>query len=479
MGLVRRIRDGSIFYGWYIALAGASTNFLVLGAMSFGFGVFIQPIRDELGWSVAAITIGFSIRSFESGLMAPVTGFLVDRVGPRRVAVTGVFIAAGGILLFARAHSLAEYYIASVIISFGQSTGGFTPFSAAVMNWFQRRRAQAMGLLLSGNAAGYLLAPILAVLITTFGWRETLVAVAFVIVIAGVPLALVLRDRPEPYGMHPDGIEPEPSSDGAPSAAAVASTSGMGVAEALRTPAFYLLTIAISFGTPTQSAWLVHQVPHLEDVGFSTVVAGLAVGFYGVLQIPGRFLFGWIADTAGRRRTYIACFVAQSLGLLVFANLDASRPWMLPLFYASYVFGHGAFVVLFMTVTADYFGARRFSTLRGLTMMAQMPLGVALPILAGAWFDRTGSYREIFMIYAGLVLISAVAITLIRRPVWSEVVAAEPWRARSPEAKPPKSSRRQRSYGERLTRATVAASVAGAGGHRVATGTARPRQPDG
>ncbi len=423
--VVNRLTGGPLFYGWYIVLAGGTTNFLIGGVIGFSFGVFIEPIRAELGWTVAVITIGYSLRAFESGLMAPFTGYLVDRFGPRRMAFGGLFIVFAGMLLFASAQTIWHYYVSSLVIAIGQSAGGFTPFSAAVMNWFQRSRSRAMGLLFSGNAAGYMIAPVIAVLIAEFGWRTTLVIAAFVILTVGLPLVGVLRDRPEPYGQHPDGISPEEARRRGDHAAHLASTSGMSVAEALRTPAFYLLAVAITFGGPTQNVWIVHQVPHLQNVGFSAVHAGLAVAVYGAIQIPGRFFFGLIADSFGRRRTYVACFVAQGIGLILFANVTSERIWLLALFYPFYVFGHGAYVVLFMTLIADYFGSARFSTIRGLTMMSQMPFGVAFPIIAGLVFDRTGTYQGIFMIYGLLVMLSAICIMLIRRPFWGEIVARE------------------------------------------------------
>ena len=440
-----RIRGRSpLFYGWYIVLAGGTTNFLVAGVTSFSFGAFIEPIRDELGWSVAVITIGYSLRAFESGLMAPVTGYLVDRHGPRRMAFVGVLIVFAGMLFFARAQTVWEYYAASLVIALGQSTGGFTPFSAALMNWFQRRRARAMGLLFSGNAAGYMIAPVLVFLIAEIGWRGALVVSACVILAVGLPMAFVLRDRPEPYGMRPDGADP----GAPPEAGPVASTSGMSLREALRTPAFYLLAAAITFGGPTQNAWIVHQLPHLQAVGFSAAAAGLAGAVYGALQLTGRFFFGALADAAGRRRTYIACFLAQGAGLAVFAFVTPDRVWLLPVFYALYVFGHGAYVVLFMTLTADYFGAARFSSIRGLTMMAQMPFGVALPILAGRVFDETGSYQGVFVAYGALVTLSALCVALVRRPTWAEIVARERPRIepapprRGPRARPGATPRR-------------------------------------
>ena len=423
--VVNRLTGGPLFYGWYIVLAGGTSNLLVGGVVGFSFGVFIGPIRDELGWSVAVITIGYSLRAFESGLMAPFTDYLVDRFGPRKMAIGGLLIVFVGMLYFSTAQTIWHYYAASMIIAIGQSASGFTPFSAAVMNWFQRGRPRAMGVLFSGNAGGYMIAPVVAALIVQFGWRGTLVIAAFAILVIGLPMAFVLRDRPEPYGLHPDGIDPEEAARRGYATSHLASTSGMSVSETLHSPAFYLLAAAITFGGTTQNVWIVHQVPHLQNVGFSAVHAGLAVAAYGALQIPGRFLLGFVADYFGRRRTYIACFVAQGIGLIVFANVTSDRVWMLPIFYVFYVFGHGVYVVLFMTLIADYFGSARFSTIRGLAMMSQMPFGVAFPIIAGFVFDRTGSYQGIFMIFGVLVMVSALCVSLVRRPTWAEIVAGE------------------------------------------------------
>ena len=437
--VVNRLTGGPLFYGWYIVLAGGTTNLLAGGVIGFSFGVFIEPIRDEMGWTVAAITIGYSLRAFESGLMAPFTGYLVDRLGPRRMAIGGLLIVFVGMLYFASAQTIWHYYSASLVIAVGQSASGFTPFSAAVMNWFQRGRPRAMGLLFSGNAAGYMMAPIVATLIVQFGWRATLVIAAFAILSIGLPMAFVLRDRPEPYGMYPDGISPEEAERRGDQVAHLASTSGMSVAEALRTPAIYLLAAAITFGGTTQNVWIVHQVPHLQNVGFSAVHAGLAVAAYGALQVPGRFFFGYVADFLGRKRAYIACFLAQGVGLIIFAHVTSERAWMLALFYPFYVFGHGLYVVLFMTLIADYFGSARFSTIRGLAMMTQMPFGVAFPIIAGTVFDRTGTYQGIFMIFGGLVMVSALCVALVRRPTWAEIAARERLRITSPsgDAQPP------------------------------------------
>ena len=101
--LKARVFPGRIFYGWYIATAGAGTNFIVLGITFFGFGVFLEEFRLTSGWSVTAIALGYSIQMLQQGLLAPVTGHILDRVGPRKMAVAGVTIVSLSMLLFSQA----------------------------------------------------------------------------------------------------------------------------------------------------------------------------------------------------------------------------------------------------------------------------------------------------------------------------------------------------------------------------------------
>lgn len=263
---------------------------------------------------------------------------------------------------------------------------------------------------LIGNGAGYLVAPILAYLVTAVGWRPTLLISAAVIAIVGLPLTQLLKDRPDDRGLLPDGDEPIPG-------AQARSHTGASVREALHSPAFYLLVMATA-ANATQGAWIVHQIPHLENVGFSTQTAALISGVYGLVQISLRFGIGWLGDLIGRRQMYAASFVLQGVGLIVFAHLSASRIWMLPIYFAVFATGHAAWVVFQQTMVADYFGVRRFATLRGFAGALQTPVGVIAPFLAGWMFDRHGNYELIFTIYGLIATTGAIWVMLIRRPLW-------------------------------------------------------------
>ena len=261
------------------------------------------------------------------------------------MAISGVLIVGVGLLLFSQARVLWVYYAASLVIASGESLGSSTAYSAALMRWFDQKRGQALGLLASTRGAGYFMVPVLAVLIGAFGWRPTLVVAALVIVGVGLPLSLVLRNRPEPYGYRPDGAAAPATPPGSATSAASSADSlgdGMTVAEALRTPAFYLLGAATAIGGATQISWIVHQVPHLQNVGFTLQGAALITGAYGLFQVPLRFICGWFGDIIGRRRLYVIAYLLQAVGMLIFAWLSPDRMWLLPAYFLTFPFAHAA-----------------------------------------------------------------------------------------------------------------------------------------
>ena len=162
----------------------------------------------------------------------------------------------------------------------------------------------------------------------------------------------------------------------------------------------------------------------MQNVGFSLEAAALIGGIYGLFQIALRIVVGWVGDIFGRRRLYLAAFLFQGVGMLIFANLTASRVWLLPFYYLTYAFGHATLIVLQVTMVADYFGTRRFATLRGLASTLRLPVSVVSPLLVGWMFDQTGSYQLIFTVYAAITATGALWVLLIRRPMWSDVEAA-------------------------------------------------------
>ncbi|UCG70673.1 MAG: MFS transporter, partial [Thermoplasmata archaeon] len=110
-----------IFYGWWVILACFLIALYRSGCISYGFTAFFEPIVEEFGWSYTKVSIAFSFRGLEMGILSPLMGFLVDRFGPRKLAFSGVLIIGFGLILLGLIDSLVMFYSAFALFVFGAS----------------------------------------------------------------------------------------------------------------------------------------------------------------------------------------------------------------------------------------------------------------------------------------------------------------------------------------------------------------------
>ncbi len=138
----------------------------------YGFSTFFPAIENAFGWSRAAISGAFSLSRIESGLLGPIEGYLVQRLGVRRMMIAGVVLLSLGFILFSRVNSLLTFYLVIIFgIILGSSLGFQMPVGFAVANWFRRKRGKAFGFFRSGPGLAGLLVPLVGLLIVTLGWR--------------------------------------------------------------------------------------------------------------------------------------------------------------------------------------------------------------------------------------------------------------------------------------------------------------------
>ena len=160
-----------MFYGWIIVGAGFVVQLLNGGLLFHAFSAYVLPLQAEFGWSRTILASAFALVRLESGILGPAQGWLIDRMGPRKVMTAGNALFAIGFLLFAHTSSLTSFYVALATIALGSSLGGFMPISTTVMQWFSRHRSTALGLALAGMGTGGLLVPAVVYLIQLHGWR--------------------------------------------------------------------------------------------------------------------------------------------------------------------------------------------------------------------------------------------------------------------------------------------------------------------
>jgi OFA family oxalate/formate antiporter-like MFS transporter len=430
------VRVVPFFYGWWVVIAAATIILIASIAPLYLFSTLVDPLEEEFGWSRAAIGAGPSIAAVMAGLTLPVAGYLVDRVGARRLLVAGVLLVGGGFLAMSQIQALWQFYISASIIAVGMSLAGLPVCTVAIAHWFVKRRGRALGIVTAGEGASGVMVLVAALLIAVFEWRTGLMILGSGQLAICIPLALTVRNRPDEVGLLPDGEPPasgEPSSglppepaDGTSQGSGMRQPEGLTTGQALRTRSFWLLAFAQVLAWVGSFAIVIHVIAYLDESGGFTE-EGAAVIAMGIPfgSLVGRLGFGWLADYLGKRWLLAAAWILQGLGTLIFAGIHS--PWQAAIFLIVFTPGWGGAAPLLPALLAEYFGLRAFGAIQGVLMATAMLGAIAGPIFAGAVYDVVDSYRPAFLLLALAAFTAVVLVQMMgRRPAWGTETADAP-----------------------------------------------------
>lgn len=382
-------------------------------------------IVDTFGWSRGAVASAVSIQRLEGGMISPFIGTLINRYGTRKVMSVGVTITGLSFILMSYVQTLWQFYLVIILLTVGMSFGTFIVLVVTVTNWFVRRRARALGILMAASGLGGLTVPLLSGMVDTFGWREVLFAIGVGFWIVGFPAMLLMREFPENYGMRPDG-DPPVDTDLASRKASVAGSgshdsSGHRINTriqprtttrmALRMRFFWQLAIVSSFGQFASASNITH-IDALKVSGMSATVAAIAVGSVAIGDLSGRLFIAAFGDNVNKRMVLAAGFGLEGAGILAIGlvNTDLFGVSLggipLPLYSLGFGLGFGASVPIRLALLADYFGRESYGNILGITSSINAIFGAFGAAFAGLMFDFTDTYRIAFIVMAALLFVS-------------------------------------------------------------------------
>ena len=405
-----------MFYGWWIVGACFVISLYVHGIIGFGFTALIEPLSSEFRWSYSQISLASSLRGVEVGLLAPIIGLLVDRWGPRRLMLGGIFLTGLALILLSRTASLGMFYGVFILIAFGMTALSPTVTMTTMANWFTRRIGTATGIMHSGVGFSGLMIPIVVLLVDTLGWRAAMTILGLFLLGIISLLTLVVRHRPEQYGLLPDGEAGATLTAEKELFPLKTASEDIGAREAIRSGTFWHIALAMMFQIMLVSAVVTHMIPYVGSVGLARATAGLVASAVPLTSVIGRLSFGWLSDRIDPRRIMGCGYLMMSLGLMFFTLAAGGNAGLLIPSVALFSIGFGGNAIVRASIIREYFGRRSFGTIHGFIMGVAVVGHLSGPPIAGWVFDTWGSYQGIWLAFAVVAVAPLLLIMTVSRP---------------------------------------------------------------
>ena len=399
-------KKNKLFYGYVVVAATVGIAMLAWGS-NRTFGVFLEPMLNEFGWTRAGISGAFTLGMIIMGLFAIAAGRLTDRFGPR-VVMIGCGLCLGlGYILVSQVGAIWQFYLFYGLIAGIGMSGFWAPLMSMVARWFVKRRALMSGILAAGPALGIVIMPLaFSLLISAYGWRISYIILGSVVLVLIVLAALFLRRDPGEMGLLPYGVD-EGKAGGMDLQA-----EGLSLGEAVRTRQFWLLSTVTFCDFFLINVIVVHIVIYTIGLGIPATAAASVLSVAAGVSIPARIIMGGVADRIGNRSALMIVLIVSVVAFLLL--LVARELWMLYLFAVLYGVGLWAASAITSPLTADLFGLKSHGTILACTVLVSAVGGAIGPVVVGHIFDVTGSYQLGFILCVALSITGLITIMLLR-----------------------------------------------------------------
>jgi MFS family permease len=406
------------YYGWFV-LGLCFLTILTSAGVRSSPSVLIHPLEAEFGWSRALIASAISMNLLLFGVASPISGWLIDRYGPRIVMLGSLLLLIFGVSGTMAMTEFWEFFLVwGIIVGLGAGGVGSVLTATVGNRWFVARRGLALGILGSASSTGQIIfLPLFMAMITYAGWRMGSMALIIVAVILLPLIYLFMRDDPADVGLEPYGAgQPvAASSGGAASLRGLRSpNASITLREVLRSPTFWLLASSFFICGGTANGLIgTHLIPHEIDRGIPQIAAASLLGVMGGLNMVGTIFSGWMIDRVQPQKWLALVYALRggSLLLLPFVH-DLSGFFVFAVIYGLDWF---ATVPPSMAITADTFGKQNVGKVYGWIFMSHQIGAAIMASAAGALRTWMGDYHFAFL-SGGVIAMIAAGLALQIKP---------------------------------------------------------------
>jgi len=380
-----------------VALTSFFALFAIVGLALYGLPFYYDKMVTEFGWTRAQVTSGNAISKLIVGpLFGFFAGWIVDRFGPRRLMLVGIFFAAIALIGLGNMNALWMFYFFYLLNALGYVCAGPLPNQVLLSRWFEKSRGKAMGFAYLGiGLGGVLVFQISALIMHYFGWHVALTVLGVLIFIIAFPFAFFAKESPT-------------------AVTAKEKTRIAPIGSVLKSPFFYLLVIGSMCSIGAVGGANQHLKLFLSaDLHFTDRQTANVASLVLLASLGGRLIMGWLADHLPKKYVMLLIYsiVAAGISLLFFATV----PGVIYLFAVVFGIGLGGDYMIIPLMAAELFGVKVLGRLMGIVLTADGVAEATAPLLVGSLRDATQTYVIGFGVLVMLALVGAAAIGLLPR----------------------------------------------------------------
>ena len=397
-------------YKWVIAACCFVLCFTGLGFCSGNKGLFLAAVTEAMGIPRSAYAVSDSLRYVTTAVTNLFFGALVQKLGVRKLAGGAMCVLALSCLVNSMAQSVIGFYLGGILLGLGLTFGSTAMVGYVIKQWFRENQGTVMGVVMCANALGTATtAPWFSKIIYSgdvFGYRTVYRIIAWILLIVGIILVLLLREAPKG-----DAVVAKAKKN--------QRWSGITLKQALGKPYFYMACLCIfCTGAVLQSVSGV-AIAHIKDQGLSPQFAATVSSVSALSLATFKFLTGFMYDKKGLKITMLICDGAAVTMILLLASVTATPGGQaMAITYA--VLAALALpleTVMLPLIAGDLFGEREFAKLLGIFVSVNTAGYAVGPLVTNLCFDIVGTYRPVFFTYSVLMIGVTAGFLLVHKQV--------------------------------------------------------------
>lgn len=412
------MKEKKLFYGWIDLGALWVCYLLIMGAITYTFGVVVSDMVRDLKMTMTVASGGYTGYNLANALLAPAMGKFTSKYGTKKCLMLGTLSMVIGTAIMAFfVQSVVVYYVVWIVfIGIGVRFGSLSPCQINISNWFFRKRGMAMAIFLTaGGVGGFIFAPLMNSVRNTFSWRHVWMVLMLCSLLAFLTALIFVKEKPADVGQEIDGgttaaIQKEKITR------TYKSSDPWTLSEVRKQPVYYQI-IFFQFCVAFLMIAIGNQgINHMVQIGLTSEVAAAAIATFSLVNTLGRLLVGFVSDRFEMRFLLVGGAILVMIGLIALCFAETKA--LAYMFAACTGLGYGIYIVAPANIILNYFGTHDYANINANFNLVSGLVGGFNSVIIGALFDLTGSYYIIWAITCVFMLISIVAALKTKPPIY-------------------------------------------------------------